>query len=136
MAEQNQPTDSNHNEVKNMPKILIVDDENDIREFARNFFKKRNLQVFTASGGQEALNIIESEKPALVLLDIRMEEMTGIEVLRQLRQKNNAIKVVMVTGVEEESTVKEAYQLGARAYIHKPLVLDELEKVVLTEIAS
>ena len=118
-----------------MPKLLIVDDEVDIREFAKNFFKKRNIQVFTASGGQEALRIIETEKPALVLLDIRMEEMTGIEVLRQLRGQKNPIKVVMVSGVEEQETVDEAYTLGAKGYIHKPLILDELEKVVLTEIS-
>ncbi len=119
-----------------MPKLLIVDDEMDIREFAKSYFKKRNIQVFTASGGQEALKIIACEHPTLVLLDIRMEEMTGIEVLRQLRDQQNPIKVVMVSGVEEEETVSEAYTLGAKAYIHKPLVLDELEKVVLTELQS
>ena len=117
-----------------MSKLLIVDDEVDIREFARNFFKKRNIEVFTASGGQEALRIINDKKPDLVLLDIRMEEMTGIEVLKQLREQNNNIKVVMVTGVEEEEIVNEAHSLGIRGYIHKPLVLDELEKVVLKEL--
>ena len=50
-----------------MPKLLIVDDEVDIREFAKNFFKKRNIEVFTASGGRDALNIIETQKPDLVL---------------------------------------------------------------------
>ena len=119
-----------------MPKLLIVDAELDIREFAKSFFKKRNIQVFTASGGNEALRIIDAEKPVLVLLDIRMEEMTGIEVLRQLRGQKNPIKVVMVSGVEEEETVNEAFTLGAKAYIHKPLVLEELEKVVLSEIVA
>ena len=117
-----------------MPKLLIVDDEVDIQEFAKNFFRKRNIEVFTSSGGREALRIIETQKPDLVLLDIRMEEMTGVEVLKSLRQQNNAIKVVMVTGVEDEDIVNEAFSLGIKGYIHKPLILEELEKVVLSEL--
>lgn len=117
-----------------MPKLLIVDDEVDVREFAKNFFKKRNIEVFTAAGGQEALKIIEAQKPNLVLLDVRMEEMSGVEVLRKLRKDNNPVKVVMVTGVEDEETIKEATSLGIKGYVHKPLVLEELEKVVLSEL--
>ena len=117
-----------------MPKLLIVDDEVDVREFAKNFFKKRNIEVFTSSGGQDALNIIETQKPDLVLLDVRMEEMSGVEVLKELRKKNNPIKVVMVTGVEDEEIVNEATSLGIKGYVHKPLVLEELEKVVLSEL--
>ena len=117
-----------------MRKRLIVDDEVDVREFAKNFFKKRNIEVFTSSGGQDALNIIETQKPDLVLLDVRMEEMSGVEVLKELRKRNNSVKVVMVTGVEDEETVNEAYSLGIKGYVHKPLVLEELEKVVLSEL--
>lgn len=117
-----------------MSKLLIVDDEIDIREFAKNFFKKRGVQVFTASGGNEAFEIIESEKPDLVLLDVRMEETTGVDLLRRIRTKGNNVKVIMVTGVEEEGTINEAKSLGILNYIHKPLILDELEKIVLKEL--
>ncbi len=117
-----------------MPKLLIVDDEADVREFARNFFKRRNITVFIAAGGKEALTIIEKERPDLVLLDVRMEEMTGLEALRILRGKNDSTKVIMVTGVENGESVKEAHDLGMAGYVHKPLVLDELEKVVLAEL--
>ena len=89
-----------------MAKLLIVDDESDIREFARNFFKKRQIDVFVASGGIQALDIIAKENPNLVLLDVRMEEMNGIEVLRELRKKNQSSKVIMVSGVEDEETIK------------------------------
>jgi len=116
-----------------MAKLLIVDDENDIREFAGSFFKKRGIEVLTASGGRQALEIIAKENPDLVLLDVRMEEMTGIEVLRELRKANNNTKVIMVTGVEEEETIKEANSLGVITYIHKPLILEELEKIVLVQ---
>jgi len=117
-----------------MAKLLIVDDESDIREFAKNFFKKRNLEVFVASGGRQALELIAQEIPDLVLLDVRMEEMSGIEVLRELRRIKSPVKVVMVTGVEDEETVNEAKTLGVIGYIHKPFILEELEKVVLAEV--
>jgi DNA-binding response OmpR family regulator len=117
-----------------MSKLLIVDDEIDIREFAKSFFQKRGVDVLTASGGRAAIDLIEKENPTLVLLDVRMQEMTGIEVLRELRVKNNSSKIIMVTGVEEEETVGEANKLGVIGYIHKPLVLDELEKIVLAEL--
>jgi len=119
-----------------MAKLLIVDDEADIRDFAKSFFEKRNIDVITASGGTEALGIIEKEKPDLVLLDIHMEEMSGVEVLKKLRENKNDIKVIMVTGVEEEAIVNEANSWGIKGYIHKPLVLEELEKIVIGELGT
>ena len=117
-----------------MAKLLIVDDESDIREFARNFFKKRKIDVSVASGGLQALEMVAKDKPNLILLDVRMEEMTGIEVLRELRQNSPSIKVIMVSGVEDEETIKEANALGVIGYIHKPFILEELENIVLAEI--
>ena len=117
--------------MNNQPLLLIVDDETDVREFAKSFFTKRGIEVFTAPGGRQALDIISKESPNLVLLDVRMEEMTGVEVLRELRKNNNQTKVIMVTGVEEEETINEANSLAVIGYIHKPLILEELEKVVL-----
>lgn len=119
-----------------MPRILVVDDEQDIRDFAKSFFEKRNIKVLTASGGVEALDIIDKQKPDLVLLDVHMEEMSGVEVLKELRQNKNDIKVIMVTGVEEEAIVNEANSWGIRGYIHKPLVLEELEKIVIGELGT
>lgn len=119
-----------------MAKLLIVDDENDIREFAKSFFKKRGIDVLTASGGKQALEIIAKENPDLVLLDVRMEEMTGVDALRELRKLNQQVKVIMVTGVEEEDVIKEANALGVVAYIHKPLILEELERIVLAQIPT
>jgi two-component system response regulator (stage 0 sporulation protein F) len=117
-----------------MAKLLIVDDESDIREFARNFFKKRQIEIFVASGGRQALDIIDKESPDLILLDVRMEEMTGIEVLRELRKKNPSLKVIMVSGVEEEEVINEANSLAVIGYIHKPFILEELEKIVLAQL--
>jgi two-component system, response regulator, stage 0 sporulation protein F len=117
-----------------MPKLLIVDDEIDIREFAKSFFKKRGIEVLTASGGRQAIDLIGLEAPDLVLLDVRMEEMSGIEVLRELRAAQNKVRIIFVTGVEDQDVINEANKLGVVGYIHKPLVLEELEKIVLAEL--
>lgn len=117
-----------------MPKLLIVDDEQDVREFARNFFIRRKVDTAIASGGAEALDLIKKEKPILVLLDIRMEDMNGLDVLEQIKKIDSNIKVIMVSGVEEKEAVERAKSLGALNFISKPLVLDELEQVVLKEI--
>lgn len=119
-----------------MARLLIVDDEEDVREFAANFFRKRKIEVLTATGGQEALDSIDKQKPDLVLLDIKMDRMDGIQALERIKQKDKNIKVIMVTGKkpEEEESFNRCNQLGALAYIHKPLELDELEKIVLKEL--
>ena len=119
-----------------MPKLLIVDDEADVREFAKRFFTKRNIEVLTASGGAEALEIIAEKKPDLVLLDVRMDEMTGVEVLKKLRENKNDLKVIMVTGVEDGMIINEANCWGVRGYIHKPLILEELKKIVMEELKT
>lgn len=112
-------------------KLLIVDDESDVREFAANFFRKRKLEVFTASDGEEAVKAVVSIQPAIVLLDIKMSGMDGIEALKRIRELNKQIKVIMITGRDDEEAKRRTAELGARGYIHKPLELDELEKVVM-----
>ena len=117
-----------------MGKLLIVDDEIDVREFAANFFRRHKIEVITASGGEEAIDKVDKEKPQLVLLDIKMPDIDGVETLRRLKEKDKNIKVIMVTGrkPEEEGILDECRQLGALDYIHKPLELEKLEKIVLS----
>lgn len=117
-----------------MSKLLVVDDESDIRGGAQRFFGRRNYDVLATASGKEALKIIEEQRPDLVLLDIRMEEMNGIEVLKRLRANGNDIKVIMVTGAEEEEVINEANKYGVKGIMHKPLMLQELEKMVCAEL--
>ena len=119
-----------------MAKLLIVDDEADIREFACNFFRRRKITCFTASSGEEALVLAAKHMPDLILLDVMMAGIDGVETLRRLKEWDAACKVIMVTGrnPQELESFDTCQRLGALAYVHKPLELDELERVVLQKI--
>ena len=119
-----------------MAKLLIVDDETDVREFAASFFRKRNVEVSIAASGEEAVNLMDKQKPHLVLLDIKMDGIDGIETLRRIREKDKEVKVIMVTGrkPDDEESFNKCREYGAMDYIHKPLDLHELEKVVLSAL--
>ncbi len=116
-----------------MARLLIVDDEADVREFAANLFRKRRIEVETAATGKEALEKVDKLKPELILLDINMNDMDGIETLKRIKQIDQKIKVIMVTGKkgDEDEAFDRCRVAGALDYIHKPLVLDELERVVM-----
>jgi len=121
-----------------MSRLLIVDDEIDVREFAANFFRKRKIDVVTAANGEDALNSMKKQKADLVLLDIKMEGLDGIETLRRLKEMDKNAKIIMVTGrkPEENGSFEKCRELGALDYIHKPLELDELERIVLTQLSK
>jgi len=113
-----------------MQKILVVDDEHEICDFVQAFFKERGFHVFTALNGDEAISIAKKEKPELVLLDIKMKGMDGLAVLKHIRELDKFIKIIMVTALEDQDKMHEAYKLGAIDYITKPLILDYLEETV------
>ena len=95
-------------------KILVVDDEEEIRDFLSEFFKERDYAVICASNPEEAMKAIQEEKPLVVLLDIRMRTPgDGIEILKWIRANKFKVKVIMVTAVENEEVMQEAYKIGA-----------------------
>lgn len=116
-----------------MAKLLIVDDESDVREFAANFFRRRKIDVVTAASGEEALGIVEKQKADLILLDITMGGIDGFETLKRIKELDKDAKVIMVTGKkgDDQGSCDKCKEMGALDYIHKPLELDELEKTVL-----
>ncbi len=119
-----------------MAKLLIIDDEADIRDFAKSYFKKRGFEVFTVADGREGLDMISANNPDLVILDMRMDGMSGIEVLQELRAKNQTTKVIMITGVDDADLNSRAQALGIADFVHKPLNLGELEKIVMRELVG
>ena len=124
------------NDKKPVCKILTVDDQMGIDSFFYDFFTVRNYEVFNALSGKEALKIVEKERPDIVLLDINMSGMDGIETLKKIRQIDKDAAIIMVTGVNDAETIKRAKELGANDYITKPLSLEYLDKVVLLKVMN
>ena len=114
-----------------MMKLLVVDDEMDICDFVKNFFKERNFNVFVAHNGKEAVELVKTEKPGIVLLDMMMPIMDGLEALKLIKEIDDKINVIMVTAVEDTEMYEEAKRHGAMEYITKPLMLEQLERTVM-----
>ncbi len=119
-----------------MIKMLVVDDEVEICDFLKSFFEERDYKVFMATNGEKAIKIAEHEKPSIVLLDIKMPGIDGIEVLKRIKESNPSIKVIMVTAIETHDKIEEALRLGADNYITKPLNLEYLEGDVKDKLDS
>jgi len=114
-----------------MIKILVVDDEIEICDFVKNFFRERDFEVFTAYNGKEALSLIEAQKPDIILMDVKMPVMDGMQALKEIKMRDIKTRVVMVTAVEDIEKVEEARRYGAVGYVTKPLSLEQLESSVL-----
>ncbi|MFH1622330.1 MAG: response regulator [Candidatus Omnitrophota bacterium] len=114
------------------PKILIVDDEADVCKNISHFLEKKDFTPITAYSGKEALEKLEKENPNLILLDIRMPDMDGVECLKQIRQYNKEVIVIMVTCVTDIDIAKKALELGAIDYITKPIAFEALQTAIST----
>lgn len=111
-------------------KILVVDDEHLIRWSLEQNLKKQAYEVITAGNGEDALRMAREEQPDLVLLDIQLPGISGIEVLEKLKEYDDDIIVIMVTAHGGLETAVNAMRLGAYDYISKPFNLDELSIVI------
>ena len=119
-----------------MVKLLVVDDENEICEFLKSFFEERNYNVAVANSGEQALDQMKHEKPQVILLDIKMPGMDGVQTLKEIKAKYPKAKVIMVTAIETRDKIEECLRLGADNYITKPLSLEYLENDVREKIES
>jgi two-component system response regulator (stage 0 sporulation protein F) len=115
-------------------KILIVDDQNGIRILLMEVFNVEGYQTFQASNGKLALEIVRKEAPDLVLLDMKIPGMDGLDILKHIKQIDSSIKVIMMTAYGELDMIKEATDLGALTHFTKPFDIDELRLAVNTEL--
>lgn len=109
-----------------MGKVLVVDDEEGVRSLLERTLARVGYSVVSAANGQEALDRVSQQDIEVVLLDIKMPGMSGMDVLQQLARRWPDIGVVMVTGVADIQTAVEAMKLGADDYITKPFNWDDL----------
>ncbi|MBI5476699.1 MAG: response regulator [Ignavibacteriales bacterium] len=106
--------------MSDIQKILIVDDEDTLRILVKAELEERGFAVDDAPDGETALQKMESVRYDLIILDIMMPGIDGMEVLRQLREKNLADKVIMLTGVNELKIARDSLELGATDFLTKP----------------
>jgi two-component system, OmpR family, response regulator VanR len=111
-------------------KILLIDDEEQIREFLKDFFEDRDYNVETAFDGLAGFEKFKAGSYDLVVCDMIMPNMIGNEVLRRIKEIKPDQKVIMMTGVREDSMVQKAKDLGCYLYLNKPVRLSELEAKV------
>lgn len=117
-----------------MAKILIVDSKKEICYFSVKFFEDRNFKAFSAESGREALEIAANEKPEIALLEMSVEGMGGLPVLKRIREISPDTKVIVVTDIDDMEIMDEARKLGAVAYLTKPVLLSQLLDIVLKNL--
>jgi len=117
-------------------KILVVDDEKEICELTKSFLSRRNYETFTATNAQEAIGLTQKEQPQLVFLDLRLGSESGMDVLRKIKEINGNIRVIMITALDDEASIRQARSLGADDYITKPFTTKYLNDFILQKIST
>jgi nitrogen regulation protein NR(I) len=119
-----------------MSKLLLIDDEADVQYSFRRIFDSPDIELFTASSGEEGLQLIPKLRPDLVLMDIRMGGITGMETLRRIRQMDTKLLVILMTAYGTTQTAIEAMKLGAYDYLLKPFDVPKLKEIVTNALKA
>ncbi len=113
-----------------MAKLLLIDDEADVQYSFRRIFDSPETELTTAASGEEGLRLIPKLKPDLVIMDVRMGGMTGLETLRRIRQMDSKLMVILMTAYGTTQTAIEAMKLGAYDYLLKPFDVPKLKEII------
>ncbi|AHD07585.1 response regulator [Paenibacillus larvae] len=117
-------------------KVLIVDDQNGIRVLLMEVFNNEGYETFQAPNGKTALEIVRKEAPDLVLLDMKIPGMDGLDILKHIKNIDSSIKVIMMTAYGELDMIKEATELGAIMHFTKPFDIDEMRQAVQQQLSE
>jgi len=111
-------------------KLLLVDDEAGYVSVLTKRMEKRNIDVITATNGMEAIQTLRSRRFDCAVLDLKMEDMDGIEVLKIFKKMDPEMPVIMLTGYGSETAAREGVRFGAFAYLAKPCDLHDLIRII------
>ena len=114
--------------------ILVIDDEQEACEFIKSFLEARGYIVNAVYNGNDGIVAIKDKKPTLVFLDMRLPDMTGIDVLSKLREDKVTAKIILMTAIDDEKEIEKAKQLGAMGILSKPVQLPKLNEAVKNNI--
>ena len=117
-------------------RILIVDDDAEVRMATRDFLTSKGHTVTVAESGIQALKLLDTVGPDVVLLDVAMPEMDGMETLRRIVARYPSLPVIMVTANADIEITSKVLQLGAADYVPKPFDLDYLDQAVSIQVTA
>jgi two-component system nitrogen regulation response regulator GlnG len=119
-----------------MNKLLLIDDEADVQYSFQRIFESPEIELQTASSGEDGLRLIPKFKPDLVIMDIRMGGLSGLETLRRIRQMDSKLLVILMTAYGTTQTAIEAMKLGAYDYLLKPFEVPKLKEIVANALKA
>ena len=111
-------------------KVLLVDDEREYVQTLSERLQARDMGSMIVYNGEQALSFLEDDEPEVMVLDLRMPGVDGIEVLRQIKQKHQSVEVIVLTGHGSEKDEELCMKLGAFAYLRKPVDIDRLSQTM------
>jgi len=117
-------------------KLLLVDDEKPFVEVLRKRLIKRNIDVATAFSGTEGIQVVRKVDFDMAVLDLKMGDMDGLEVLKTFKRMYSSMEVIILTGHGTEETIQEGMKLGAVAYLSKPCDFEELIATIKNTISN
>ncbi|PLT31674.1 response regulator [Peribacillus deserti] len=115
-------------------RVLIVDDQFGIRILLNEVLQREGYETFQAANGPQALDIVNKYPPDLVLLDMKIPGMDGIEILKRMKQIDQNIRIIIMTAYGELDMIQEARDLGALTHFAKPFDIDDIRKAVRENI--
>ncbi len=113
-----------------MNKILIIDDDKSIRDTLNIFLSENGFKIITADSAEQGLDLLEKENPELIICDLKLPKLSGLDVLKKLNEYDAAIPVIIMTAYGDSQTTIKSIQLGAYDYIEKPLDIDRLNVII------
>lgn len=119
-----------------MPTILVIDDELGYREMMQMDLGDQGFRVLSAEGGAQALELLKGEKVDLVLTDMKMPHMDGLDTILAIKKLDPGIPIVLMTGFAMEDRVRRALELAPTACLKKPFMIEELASVIHAALPS
>lgn len=119
-----------------MEKILVIDDDESIRQTLTNYLKRLGYSVLSAEDGKIGFGIIQNQQPDLIISDIKMPNLTGLELLKKAKEVDPLTKIILITAHDDVQTTIDAMQNGAYDYLEKPLDIERLKVTIARALES